>query len=79
MHDAAWDARVFCKNRDRLLDRDIARKFMTSLLNRSQVRGLVSSEHFLIGGTLIEAWASMKSSIPRDECDPPPIGRSSRK
>jgi transposase len=52
-----WDATVFCKDRDRLL----ARKFMTTVLNLPQVRSLLSSEHFSVDGTLIEAWASMKS------------------
>jgi transposase len=45
MDDVVWEATVFCKNRDRLLDGDIARKFMTSVLNLTQVRGLLSSEH----------------------------------
>jgi transposase len=65
MDDVVWDATVFCKNRDRLLDGDIARKFMTSVLNLPQVRGLLSSEHFSVDGTLIEAWASMKSFVPK--------------
>ena len=64
--DPVWDATVFCKNRDRLLEGDIARKFMTSVLNLPQVRQLLSSEHFSIDGTLIEAWASMKSFVPKD-------------
>ena len=61
--EAVWDATVFCKNRDRLLDGDIARKFMATVLNLPQVRQLLSSEHFSVDGTLIEAWASMKSFI----------------
>jgi transposase len=69
--DPVWDATVFCKNRDRLLDGDIARKFMTIVLNLPQVRKLLSSEHFSVDGTLIEAWASMKSFVPNDERDPP--------
>jgi transposase len=63
--DPVWDATVFCKNRDRLLNGDIARKFMTTVLNLPQVRSLLSSEHFSVDGTLIEAWASMKSSCRR--------------
>jgi transposase len=74
MDDVVWDATVFCKNRDRLLDGDIARKFMTSVLNLPQVRGLLSSEHFSVDGTLIEAWASMKSFVPKDGSDAPPSG-----
>jgi transposase len=64
--DPVWDATVFCKNRDRLLDGDIARKFMASVLNLPQVRQLLSSEHFSVDGTLIEAWAGMKSFVPKD-------------
>jgi transposase len=65
--DPVWDATVFCKNRDRLLDGEIAAKFMTSVLNLPQVRRLLSSEHFSVDGTLIEAWASMKSFVPKDD------------
>ncbi len=64
-------ATVFCKNRDRLLDGDIAAKFFVAVLNLPQVRKLLSSEHFSVDGTLIEAWASMKSFVPKDGGDPP--------
>src|SRR5215510_12348983 len=74
MDDEVWDATVFCKNRDRLLDGEIAHKFMTSVLNLPQVRKLLSSEHFSVDGTLIEAWASMKSFVPKDGSDAPPSG-----
>jgi transposase len=67
--DPVWDATVFCKNRDRLLDGDIAAKFFAAVLNLSQVRKLISSEHFSVDGTLIEAWASMKSFVPKDVGD----------
>ena len=70
--DPVWDATVFCKNRDRLLNGDIARKFMTTVLNLPQVRSLLSSEHFSVDGTLIEAWASMKSFVPKDRGGKPP-------
>src|SRR6202163_3145786 len=69
--DPVWDATVFCKNRDRLLDGDIARKFMASVLNLPEVRQLLSSEHFSVDGTLIEAWSSMKSFVPKDDNEPP--------
>jgi transposase len=72
--DPVWDASTFCKNPDRLLNGDIARKFMTSLLNLPQVRNLLSNEHFSVDGTLIEAWASMKSFVPKDGSGPPPSG-----
>ena len=74
MDDAVWDATVFCKNRDRLLDGEVAAKFMTGVLNLPQVRGLLSSEHFSVDGTLIEAWASMKSFVPKDGRKPPAQG-----
>jgi transposase len=72
--DPVWDATVFCKNRDRLLDGDIACKFMTAVLNLPKVRRLLSSEHFSVDGTLIEAWASMKSFVPKDGSNPPASG-----
>jgi transposase len=64
--DPVWDATVFCKNRDRLLKGDIAARFFAGVLNLPQVRGLLSSDHFSVDGTLIEAWASMKSFVPKD-------------
>jgi len=72
MDDAVWDASTFCKNRDRLLDGDIAAKFMAGVLNLPEVKKLLSSEHFSVDGTLIEAWASMKSFVRKDGSDPPP-------
>src|SRR6266852_799575 len=74
--DPVWAATVFCKNRDRLLDGDIATKFFASVLNLPQVRKLLSSEHFSVDGTLIEAWASMKSFVPKDGGGDPPSGTS---
>jgi len=71
--DPVWDATVFCKNRERLLQGDIACEFMTSVLNLPQVRGLLSSDHFSVDGTLIEAWASMKSFVPKDGSASPPL------
>src|SRR6202047_5350545 len=69
--DPVWDATVFCKNRDRLLDGDIAAKFFAGVLNLPKVHKLLSSEHFSVDGTLIEAWASMKSFVPKGGGDPP--------
>ncbi len=59
--DAVWDATTFTKNRDRLLEGDMARAFLAAVLTIPRVRRLLSSEHVLVDGTLIEAWASMKS------------------
>lgn len=77
---AVWDASVFSKNRERLMQADVAKAFMAKLLNLPQVTGLLSSEHFSVDGTLIDAWASMKSFQPRDGSgEPPPPGRNSER
>src|SRR4029453_6441478 len=62
--DEVWDHSVFSKNRDRLLEGEIAAKFLAVLLNQPKVKELLSSEHFSVDGTLVEAWASMKSFKP---------------
>jgi transposase len=75
--DAVWDATVFTKNRDRLLEADVAREFLAMLLALPQVKRLLSSDHFSVDGTLIEAWASMKSFRPKDGSgEPPAEGRN---
>ena len=65
--DAAWDHSVFSKNRDRLLEGDIAAKFLAAVLAQPKVKRLLSTDHFSVDGTLIEAWASMKSVKPKDD------------
>lgn len=64
--DAVWDHSVFSKNRDRLLEGDISAKFLAALLAQPKVKKLLSSDHFSVDGTLIEAWASMKSVKPKE-------------
>jgi transposase len=64
--DPVWDPTSFTKNRDRLLHGEVFEKFMTKLLNHSEVKPLLSDEHFSVDGTLIEAWASQKSFRPKD-------------
>jgi transposase len=59
MDDRVWDATTFTKNRDRLLNQDVARSFFRRVVERAH--GLMSDEHFTVDGTLIEAWASQKS------------------
>src|SRR4051812_33642891 len=59
--DTAWDHSVFSKNRDRLLAGDIAAKFLAAVLAQPKVKRPLSTDHFSVDGTLIEAWASMKS------------------
>src|SRR5689334_15453282 len=72
-----WDATVFTKNRDRLLEGDIAHRFLRAILADPQIKRLLSSEHFSVDGTLIEAWASMKSFRPKDGSgEPPALGRN---
>ena len=55
--DAVWDATVFSKNRDRLLEGAIAAKFLAAVLAQPQVKTLLSNDHFSVDGTLVEAWA----------------------
>src|SRR3974390_2330126 len=70
--DAAWDHSVFLQKRDRLLEGDIAAKFLAAVLAQPKVKKLLSSDHFSVDGTLIEAWASMKSVKPKDGSGEPP-------
>src|SRR4028119_359571 len=74
--DPVWDHSTFSKNRDRLLAGDVAAKFLSAVLARPRVKRLLSSEHFSVDGTLIEAWASMKSFRPTRPAgsDEPPAG-----
>ena len=75
--DPVWVPTVFTKNRARLLNTDIARKFLAAILAHKDVAPLLSDEHFSVDGTLIEAWASMKSFQPKatvDGSEPPAAG-----
>ena len=75
MDDTVWHPTVFTKNRDRLLAGDVAEEFFRLILKQAQRKRLLSSEHFTVDGTLIEAWAGQKSFQPRDNDDilkPPP-------
>src|SRR5271170_8512448 len=78
IEDAVWDATTFTKNRDRLLEGDMAAQFLAAVLSQDKVKGLLSSEHFSVDGTLLEAWASLKSFRPKDGSgEPPGPGRNS--
>ena len=68
--DHGFDHSVFAKNRQRLLDADVAREFLLELVEQAREQRLLSEEHFSVDGTLLEAWASVKSFRPRDG-DPP--------
>ena len=72
MDAPVWDASVFSKNRDRLLEGEVAAKFLGAVLSQARVKALLSAEHFSVDGTLIEAWASIKSFRPKDGPDEPP-------
>ena len=75
--EPVWVPTVFTKNCDRLLEADVARKFLVALLNHEKVRKLLSDEHFSVDGTQIQAWASMKSFRAKDgSSDPPDPGRN---
>jgi transposase len=63
--DPVWDHSAFTKNRDRLLEGEIAAKFLDAVLSQPRVKRLLSNEHFSVDGTLIQAWASMKSFKPK--------------
>jgi len=78
--DPVWDASVFSKNRDRLLEADVAQEFLATLLSLPKVKRLLSTDHFSVDGTLIEAWASIKSFRRKDGKDEPPgPGRNSER
>src|SRR5467141_4805032 len=70
--EAVWDASTFSKNRDRLLEADVAEAFFARVLAQARERGWLSDEHFTIDGTLIEAWASLKSFKKKDAPRRPP-------
>ena len=68
--DPVWDATVFTKNRDRLLEGDVAQAFFDQILAQARERQLLSTEHFTVDGTLIEAWAGQKSFKAKSPAEP---------
>ena len=72
LDEAVWDATTFTKNRDRLLEAAVAKEFLAQVVEQARVAGLISDEHFTVDGTLLEAWASLKSFQPKDKQDGPP-------
>ena len=69
MDDPVWNATVFTKNRERLLGGEIARAFFDEVVAQARERGLLSDEHFTVDGTLVEAWASLKSFVTTREVE----------
>src|ERR1700678_1780926 len=72
LDDAVWDATTFTKNRDRLLEAAVAKEFLAQVVERARGAHLISDEHFTVDGTLLEAWASLKSFRPKDSKQDPP-------
>jgi len=75
LNEAVWEASTFSKNRERLLDGEIAQEFLEAVLDQARRKHWLSDERFVVDGTLIEAWASKKSYQPKD--DPPAPGQGS--
>src|ERR1700757_578482 len=67
LDDAVWDATTFTKNRNRLLEGEVAKEFLAQVVKQAQEKGWTSDEHFTVDGTLLEAWASAKSFQPKDQ------------
>jgi transposase len=74
LDEEVWDATTFTKNRDRLLEAEVAKEFLAQVVARARSQGLTSDEHFTVDGTLLEAWASVKSFQRKDGKNPPPAG-----
>jgi transposase len=72
LDDAVWDATVFTKNRDRLLEAEVAKEFLALVVEQARGLGWASDEHFTVDGSLLEAWASAKSFQPKNKKGSPP-------
>jgi len=76
MDEAAWDATVYSKNRDRLLQGEVSQRLLVAVVEQARAQSLLSEEHFTVDGTLLEAWANRRSFEPKDP--PPAKGTGSR-
>ena len=72
LDDAVWDATVFTKNRDRLLEAEVAKEFLRRVVAHAREQGWMSDEHFTVDGTLLDAWASLKSFQRKDKTNSTP-------
>jgi len=79
MDEAAWDHSTSTKNRDRLIEHDVVRALFGQVMEQAKAAGLLSDEHFSVDGTLIRAWASHKSFVPKDGPPPPSSGSRSNR
>ena len=75
LDDAVWDATVFSKNRDRLLEAEVAKDFLALVVEQARGQGWAWDEHFTVDGSLLEAWASAKSFQPKNQKGSPPDDR----
>lgn len=78
LDEDSWDASTFSRNRDRLMEYEVSRDFFNRVLKEAHRRRLLSQKHFTVDGTLIQAWASIKSVRPKDDDDPPAAGSGGR-
>lgn len=76
MDAAVWDATVFSKNRERLIEADISEQLLLAVVEQARARQLLSEEHFTVDGTLIQAWSNRRSF--REKADPPDRGTGGR-
>jgi len=74
MDEAAWDHSTYTKNRDRLIEHEVVRTLFERVMQQAKEAKLLSDEHFSVDGTLIRAWASHKSFVPKDGPPPPSSG-----
>ena len=74
--DAVWDVTVFTKNRERLMEGELSQRLLEAVLRQAQEKNLLSEEHFTVDGTMIQAWASRKSFVPKEK--PPERGSGSK-
>lgn len=76
LDEQVWDHSSFSKNQERLIETDVAAKFLAAVLEQAKSKKLLSKDHFSVDGTLIQAWASIKSFKPRDDDQEPPAGKN---
>jgi transposase len=76
LDEAVWDHSSFSKNQERLIETDVAAQFLAAILEQARKKKLLSKDHFSVDGTLIQAWASIKSFKPKDDDQDPPAGKN---
>jgi len=76
LDEPVWDHSSFSKNQERLIETDVATQFLAEVLAQAKSKKLLSKDHFSVDGTLIQAWASIKSFKPRDDDQDPPAGKN---